>query len=143
MTTRYFNLSSIRAPHLFGAARKLIEDGQAEFAVVVAQAAVEVGVERAVDIALEMRDVPEDVSSWIETSTMRSWSPTNPNVRRLWKALVGYELGSMEGWAEYAEGVDHRHRFVHRAGGVTAEQAPPSSMPPSAYSNGSRSRCSC
>jgi hypothetical protein len=119
----YYNLGAIRAPHLFQAARSLNREGHPGPAVVVAQAAVEVGVERAVGVALEVRDVPEDLREWIESSTTRSWSPTNRNVRRLWKALVGYELGSMEGWSEYEAGVAHRHRFAHRAGLVTEEQA--------------------
>ena len=119
-----FNLRAVSGAHLFEAARSMVEEEHYGPAVVVAQAAVEVGFETSIYFALQMREVPESLQDWIEQrSTIGSWSPDQTRVKRLWTALTGDRIGEARGWAAYKEGLDARHRFVHRAGMVTREQA--------------------
>ncbi len=119
----FFNLRAVSRSHLFEAARAL--NGPAEPrrpALVVAQAAVEVGVETAIDFALQLRDVHDPLREWVGTS-VTSWSPTNERVQRLWTALTGDEISDAPSWAIYKEGTKQRHAFVHRAAAVSGEQA--------------------
>jgi hypothetical protein len=118
-----FNLRAVSRSHLFEAARSLIGTAEPRGpALVVAQAAVEVGVETAIDFALQLRDVYDPLREWVGTS-VTSWSPTNEHVQRLWTALTGDKISDAPGWAAYKEGTKRRHAFVHRAAGVSEEQA--------------------
>jgi hypothetical protein len=109
--------------HLFEAARALNGPNEPRRpALVVAQAAVEVGIETAIDFALQLRDVHDPLREWVGTS-VPSWSPTNERVQRLWTALTGDEISDAPGWAVYKEGTKQRHAFVHRAAAVSEEQA--------------------
>ena len=108
--------------HLFEAARALNgRDEPRGPALVVAQAAVEVGVETAIDFALQLRDVHDPLREWVGTS-VSSWSPTNERVQRLWTALTGDEISDAPGWAAHKSGTKQRHAFVHRAAAVSEEQ---------------------
>jgi hypothetical protein len=120
-----FNLRAVQQVHVFEAARSMVEQEHHGPAVVVAQAAIEVAVETCVYFAMQMRDVYEPIQEWIDQrSTITSWSPDgNPRVQRLWTALTGDRITTAPGWTAYAEGLKARHRFVHRAGIVTREQA--------------------
>jgi hypothetical protein len=53
-------------------------------AVVVGQAAVEIGMETAVSFGLRADEVPDALQTWIEESTVGTWSPTSQRVQRLW-----------------------------------------------------------
>ena len=119
----FLNLRAVSRPHLFEAARSLIGTAEPRGpALVVAQAAVEVGVETAIDFALQLRDVHDPLREWVGKS-VTSWSPTNKRVQGLWTALTGDEISAAPGWAAYKEGTKWRHAFVHRAMGVSEEQA--------------------
>jgi len=116
---------AVNRTHLFDAARALIgADEPRGPALVVAQAAVEVGMETAIDFALQLRDVNDPLREWVVDDSIRSWSPANnKRVQRLWTALTGDTLTDAPSWAAYAEGIRWRHAFVHRAAAVPKEQA--------------------
>ena len=107
---------------LFEAARDLVRQAHPGPAVIVAQAAVEVGVETAIAFGLTARDVLEPLHDWIDT-TVNSWSPTNERVQGLWRAVTGDKLSDVSSWVDYAAGVKARHAFAHQARTVTQEQA--------------------
>jgi hypothetical protein len=83
---------------------------------------VEVGIEAAIDFALQLRDVDEPFREWVGTS-VSSWSPTNERVQGLWTALTGDRITEAPGWPAYKQGTKLRHAFVHRAAPVPQEQA--------------------
>jgi len=110
-------------PHLFEAARSLNGAHEARGpSLVVAQAAVEVGMEAAIDLALQLREIQEPVIAWVGT-TVPSWSPGNRRVQSLWTALTGDRITEAPGWAAYVEGLKLRHAFVHKAEAVSQEKA--------------------
>jgi hypothetical protein len=118
----YLNLGAVNRSHLFEAARALNgPDEPRGPALVVAQAAVEVGFETAIDFALQLRDVHDPLREWVGTS-VSSWSPTNERAQRLWTALTGDDISHAPGWADYKNGTKRRHAFVHRAAAVSEEQ---------------------
>lgn len=119
----FLNLRAVSRSHLFEAARALNRaDEPRGPALVVAQAAVEVGFETAIDFALQLRDVHDPLREWVGTS-LTSWSPANEHVQRLWQALTGDTISDAPGWAAYKEGIKQRNAFVHRAAAVSEEQA--------------------
>jgi hypothetical protein len=119
------NLQAIRRRPLIAAARSLATEEPHGSALIVAQAAVESGVETAISFALQIREVPEPLQEWIgHRSTLADWSPTNDRVQRLWTAMTsGDRIVEAPGWQAYVEGVKLRHAFAHRAAMVTHEQA--------------------
>lgn len=119
----FLSLRAVSRSHLFDATRALNgADEPRGPSLVVAQAAVEVGIETAVDFALQLREVDDPLREWVNR-TPTSWSPTNQRVQGLWTALTGDEITSAPGWAEYKEGMKRRHAFVHRAAAVSREDA--------------------
>lgn len=110
---------------LFDAARNLSAQEHHGPAVVVAQSAVEVGFESAIDIALTQSGTPDTLREWIVASRVagRSWAPTNERLQGLWRAITGDVITEAPGWSEYRAGTSARHDFVHRAVPVSAEQA--------------------
>jgi hypothetical protein len=65
---------------------------------------------RAISIALELHDVPDDLHGWVgKTAAGRSWSPTNDNVTPLWTALSGDKIRSWSGWQAYKNGTERPH----------------------------------
>jgi hypothetical protein len=119
-----YNLGAIRRPALIAGARRLLSEEPYGSALIVAQAAVESGVETAISFALELREVPEPLQEWIgHRSTLADWSPTNERVQRLWTAVTGDRIAEAPGWQAYVEGVKVRHAFAHRAALVKREQA--------------------
>jgi hypothetical protein len=112
---------AVSRPHLFEAARSLIGDDEPRG--VVAQSAVEVAFETAIDFALQMRDVHDPLREWIITTPVRSWSPENERVQTLWAALTGDAVTQAASWSSYKAGVKWRHAFVHRASAVPRDQA--------------------
>lgn len=71
------NLQAIRRQPLIAAARSLAVEEPHGSSLIVAQAAVESGVETAISFALQLREVPESLREWIaHRSTFRDWSPT-------------------------------------------------------------------
>lgn len=119
----FLNLRAVSRSHLFESARSLIGDAEPRGpALVVAQAAVEVGVETAIDFVLQLRDVHDPLREWVGIS-VTSWSPTNERVQGLWTALTGDSISGAPGWAAYKKGTKERHAFVHRAAAVSKEQA--------------------
>lgn len=119
----FLNLRAVSRPHLFEAARSLTGTAEPRGpALVVAQAAVEVGVETAIDFALQLHEVHDPLRKWVGKD-VTSWSPTNKRVQGLWTALTGDEISAAPGWAVYKEGTKWRHAFVHQAKGVSEEQA--------------------
>jgi hypothetical protein len=120
----FLSLRAVSRTHLFDAARSLIGTAEPRGpALVVAQAAVEVGVETAIDFALQLHEVSDPVREWIGTSAIRSWSPNNERVRHLWTALTGDKLSQAPSWAAYKEGLKRRDAFVHRTAGVSEQEA--------------------
>ena len=126
-----FSLAAVTRRHLFATARSMLaEEGLGDeadlgpaLAVVIAQAAVEVGMETAVSFGLRAFEVHEGLQTWIEEKSVRPWSPDNGRVRTLWKALTGDVITKAEGWQEYAEGVKLRHDFAHQAQAVQKDAA--------------------
>jgi hypothetical protein len=119
-----YNLGAIRRRPLIAAARSLLSDEPRGSALIVAQAAVESGVETAIYFALQAREVPEPLQEWIgHRSTLASWSPTNDRVQRLWLALTGDRIVEASSWQAYVEGAKLRDAFAHRAVMVTPERA--------------------
>jgi hypothetical protein len=111
-----YNLSSISGYKLFPVARELNEQGHAGPAIVVAQATVELGFERAISMVLEIRDVPGEIAAWIGKTIRRgSWSPVNDRTRQLWEAVTGDQLEELPFWMSYKAGVDLRHAVAHQA----------------------------
>jgi hypothetical protein len=117
------NVPALNRTHLFEAARAIngTEEPRGP-ALVVAQAAVEVGFEAAIDFALQLREVHDPLREWIPTA-VSSWSPTNERVQDLWTALTGDKITNAPGWAAYKAGLKWRHAFVHRAAGVPQKEA--------------------
>ena len=118
-----FSLAEITRRQLFAAARSMLDDGHFGPAVVVAQAAVEVGMETAISFGLRAGEVPDALQTWIEDETVTSWSPANDRVQKLWTALTGDRLTAADGWETYKVGVSLRHGFVHRAQEVPKDDA--------------------
>lgn len=87
----------------------MVDDGHYGAAVVIAQAAVEVGVAMAVSYGLRATAVPDAVRTWIEGGAVRPWSPDNARVRNLWEALTGGDRFTERGLAEH-----RRRRAGHR-----------------------------
>ena len=118
------NRRAVSRPHLFAAARELIGDEEPRGpALVVAQAAVEVGFETAIDFAMQMRLTYDPLHEWVISAPVRSWSPNNHNVQLLWSALTGNTITQAASWKAYKEGLKWRDAFVHRLSGVPREQA--------------------
>lgn len=118
------NLQAIRRQPLIAAARSLAPEQPHGSALIVAQAAVESGVETAIFFALQRREVHEPLQEWIgHRSTFGDWSPTNDRVKGLWAAMTGDHIVKAPGWRAYVTGVKVRHAFAHRAVMVTHEQA--------------------
>ena len=120
----FLNLGAVSPPHLFEAARAL--NGPTEPrgpALIVAQAAVEVGVERLIDFALQVREVYDPLREWVVDESITSWSPANTRVLALWTALTGDTLTANRWWTAYDEGRQLRNVFAHRLVGVSQEQA--------------------
>ena len=102
----------------------MVDEGHYGPAVVIAQAAVEVGVAMAVSFGLRSSGVPDALQTWIKGGAVRPWSPDNPRLRKLWTALTGGDLlTEAEGWDAYTVGVKLRHGFVHRAEEVPKDEA--------------------
>lgn len=118
-----FNLAAVTRGHLFEAARSMLDEEHYGPAVVVAQAAVEVGVETAISFGLRASEVPDALQTWIEDETVTSWSPVNQRVRKLWTALTGDTLTEADGWEAYKVGVNLRNGFAHRAQAVPKDAA--------------------
>jgi hypothetical protein len=120
----WFSLRAVSRPYLFAAARSLIGDDEPRGpALVVAQSAVEVAFETAIDFALQMRDVHDPLREWVNTTAVRSWSPTSENVKTLWAALTGDTITEAASWSTYRSGVKLRNAFVHRASAVPRDEA--------------------
>ena len=118
------NLQAIRRQPLIAAARSLAPEEPHGSALIVAQAAVESGIETAISFALQLREVHEPLQEWIgRGSTFRGWSPTNDRVRGLWAAMTGDDIAKAVGWRAYVAGEKVRHAFAHRAVMVSYEQA--------------------
>jgi hypothetical protein len=121
------NLGAIARTRLFGTARTLLDSEEnygPALAVVVAQTAVELAFETAIDFSLQARDVPGPVQEWIaQRSTIDSWSPTNRRVQRLWAAVTGDVITQADRWEDYKVGTNLRHGVVHRARSVTLREA--------------------
>jgi hypothetical protein len=118
------NLQAIRRQPLIAAARSLALEEPRGSALIVAQAAVESGVETAISFALQLREVHEPLQEWIgRRSTFGDWSPTNDRVKGLWAAMTGDHIVKAPGWHAYVTGVKVRHAFAHRAVMVSHEQA--------------------
>lgn len=118
------NLQAIRRRPLIAAARSMAPEEPHGSALIVAQAAVESGIETAISFALRLREVPEPLQEWIgHRSTLADWSPTNDRVQRLWTAMTDDRITEAPGWKAYKEGANLRHAFAHRAAMVTQEQA--------------------
>jgi hypothetical protein len=61
---------------LIAAARSMLSAEPYGSALIVAQAAVESGVETAISFTLQVREVPEPLQEWIgHRSTLADWSP--------------------------------------------------------------------
>jgi hypothetical protein len=113
----FLSLRAVSRPYLFEEARSMVGDEEPRGpALVVAQAAVEVGVETAIDFALQLRDVPDPLREWVAT-TVSSWSPTNERVQGLWTALTGDNIVAAPGWAAYKAGNDSATRVRPPGGG--------------------------
>jgi hypothetical protein len=41
------------------------------------------------------------LQTWIEESTVETWSPTTQRVQRLWQALTDDAITAAEGWEAY------------------------------------------
>jgi hypothetical protein len=120
----YLNLGAVHRWELFVAAGELVGPAEPRGpALVVAQAAVEVGVEKAIDFALQLRGVYDPLAVWVLEESIYSWSPHNKRVQRLWKALTSDVLSDAPSWANYATGLQRRHDFVHRAAAVSEQEA--------------------
>ena len=118
------NLQAIRRQPLIAAARRLASEEPHGSALIVAQAAVESGVETAISFALQLRETYEPLQEWIEhRSTIGDWSPTNDRVKGLWTAMTGDQIVKAPGWESYVTGVKVRHAFAHRAAMVSHRQA--------------------
>jgi hypothetical protein len=109
-----FNSAARRS--LFAAARGLLDDGHNGPAVAVAQTAVEVAFESAIDLALAATPTPEPLKTWITDKRVRgrSWDPASDRLQDLWEALTADKITAADGWSEYKRGTDARHAFVHR-----------------------------
>jgi hypothetical protein len=117
------NLAAVTRRPLFAAARSMVDEEHYGPAVVIAQAAVEVGMESAISFGLRVGEVPDALQTWIEESTVGTWTPTNERVQRLWKALTDDSITAADGWEAYKVGVNLRHGFVHRAQAVPKDGA--------------------
>lgn len=125
---KIYNLSSISGYKLFPACRELNEQGHAGApgaAIVLAQASVELGFERAISMVFEVREIPDAVSKWIRARINKGgWSPDSERPSQLWEALTGDNLKSQPFWTDYKAGVFQRHAVAHQAAlGIATEDA--------------------
>ena len=111
------------------AARSLIGDDEPRGpALVVAQAAVEVGLETAIDFALRIRRTFDPLREWV-TSSPSAPGPEQPQRARAVTALTGDKITQASSWKAYKEGLKWRDDFVHRASACRANRPRLSSTP--------------
>lgn len=110
---------------LFNAARRLSSEGDHGPAIVVAQTAVEVEFERAIDVALLNSDTADQLREWLTKTrdVARTWEPTDKRLQRLWRALTGDVITDATGWHDYKVGVTVRNGFIHRGEVVSEDRA--------------------
>jgi hypothetical protein len=118
-----FSLGEVTQRHLFAAARSMVDEEQYGPAVVIAQAAVEIGMGRAISYGLSAGKASDALQTWIEKSTVGTWTPANKRVQRLWQALTEDAVTAADGWEAYKVGLSLRHGFVHRAKDVPEDGA--------------------
>lgn len=102
-------------------AEQLQEQRESGCAVVVAQTAMEVLVERTIDRRLQVREVGglrAHIISTIRTHTMKD-KPTQD----LWFELTGDRITQVEVWQRYLDHLKRRHAFVHTGADVSAADA--------------------
>ena len=121
---RSLSVEAISRAHLFDAARSLSAEGHPGPAVVVAQTAVEVGFEKAVEFALRVTEATDVLLVLTGTDLQgRSWTPTSKRLQRLWRSLTNDVLTDTPEWESYKLGTRAVHGFVHQAVPVSPEQA--------------------
>jgi hypothetical protein len=105
---------------LIPTARKLVRDEHPASAVVAAHAATEVVSEFIMGVLLSERGVPE-----LERplSKLARFHLTNDNVRRVYEALSGDDLGSTELWNRFMEHKKRRDGAAHAGVSVSLEEA--------------------
>lgn len=106
---------------LLETAERLYNGGETSVAVIVAQTACEVVLERAVTKGFKAKGVPELDDA--VTRMLSSYSPRNRNTRRLYNTLTGDNLGSHGFWQAYTAMVAHRHDAVHRGQTISQTDA--------------------
>jgi hypothetical protein len=100
-------------------AKTLLDAGQPDFAVVIAQVAFETLVRQAVIDELDARDLGRlrsQIKFW-------SYSLAEMRQRRLWNDLMDDEIGRSEAWERYMGHVTRRNLVVHEGEPVELAQA--------------------
>ena len=100
-------------------AEALLEADQPDFAVVIAQVAFEALVRQAVTDELNARGL-----DWLGSHIkFRSYSLAEDRQRRLWKDLLGDDIGRSGPWGKYKRHITRRNLVVHEGSPVDSSDA--------------------
>jgi hypothetical protein len=101
-------------------ARRLIDEGQFSFAVVVAHTACEIAIERRLSELFAAKGI-QYLEDWAG-GVLNSYNLGNERVRGLYTALTGDEVQKQESlWSTFRASVRRRNKIVHK--GVMVEKA--------------------
>jgi len=102
-------------------ARRLLDEGKREFAVVAAQMACEVYAELAVTDLLKARQLGE--LEEVIPDLLGGYSFMDRRGQRLFHALTGRSIQQAEFWTNYKAHIEMRNRVVHRGKEPTHDEA--------------------
>jgi hypothetical protein len=102
-------------------ARRLIDDGEASVAVVVAHMACEIATERSLTEAFVNKGIPHLEDS--VTDFLNGYNLANERLRKFYAALTGDEVQTATFWQGFKESVTRRNKIVHSAHIVTKAEA--------------------
>ncbi len=112
----------ITYPHrLLALARKLIGDGLAELAVVVAHIACEIAVERSLSEAFAAKGIQYLEDS--VTDFFSGYNLANDRLRKFYAALTGDEVEKTPFWPKFKESATRRNNIMHSGATVTKTEA--------------------
>jgi len=109
------------AYRLLDQARQEIERDNCQFAVVIAQAACELGTEDAINEVMSQREV--DYLTDAVLDMCGTVSLANPQLRKLFKALTGADPAAEPWWPAWMDARKMRHEVAHGGRTVTRDQA--------------------
>jgi HEPN domain-containing protein len=103
--------------------RQLLDGGQYQLAVVIAQVACELRTEQVMRAAINKVE-PASLRDWLHKSARRGNNLADPRTSERYTALTGDKINPGEGlWQQYVKHVDRRNEVAHRGANVSKEDA--------------------